>query len=432
MADLSSPAASLQVVELPPGTDELLQERLALLEQVSRAADEAVRSNLFSRHLFGKSANTVRMYKAAFAALRTFLARFDQRLDVSLGDEPRLWSVVSFGLIEAFQLWLLAQGYAIKSVNDYLGVVKTYAADAQQAGLMDGETLLAIQRIPRLSGTKAANIDKERLAQKQQTRRGNKKPMAVYFEEDRRSHLEKLFATPDLITGQGCRDLVALRLLYDLGLRPGEAIALRFSHLDLARRQLFIDRYKTDIQQHLGMSPELFDAIILYLEKRRDWQLYRKKPGPQTDAPLLVQSRKTKELFEECDLAALRRAEEQEIRETGHSSRKAPLPSSADWSTQQLWEQVRKLSLAAGIEPLSPYDGRHQWTYDEVMSGTPHPIIMKAGGWKAGSRMVERYYGLHEVANLGARATRGKMGAPGAPTDGRRDQEQVRESEEEQ
>jgi len=116
-------------------------------------------------------------------------------------------------------------------------------------------------------------------------------------------------------------------------------------------------------------------------------------------------------LFEECDLTALREAEKTEKRtkETNgpkKRTRKAPLPASADWSTQQLWEQVRKLSLAAGLVPLGPYDGRHQWTYDEVMSGTPHPIIMASGGWKAGSRMVERYYGLHEVANTGARGTR--------------------------
>jgi hypothetical protein len=51
----------------------------------------------------------------------------------------------------------------------------------------------------------------------------------------------------------------------------------------------------------------------------------------------------------------------------------------------------------------------HQWTYDEVVSGTPHPIMMKAGGWKAGSRMVERYYGLHEVAKKGAKRDRNKQ-----------------------
>lgn len=287
--------------------------------------------------------------------------------------------------MEAFGRWLLARGYAIKSVNDYLGVVKTYAALAQQAGLMDAETLLAIGRIPRLSGQRATNVDKERTGKKQATRRGYKKPEAVYFEEERRTHLEHLFAILDLTTGQGCRDLVALRLLYDLGLRLGEAIALRFSHLDLARRLLYVERYKTGTKQHLEMPDALVDALVLYLNMRRDWPPYQKNQGKQTDAPLLVQSRKTKQLFEECDLAALRQAEAEAIAKTGHGVWKAPLPASVDWSTQQLWEQVRKVSLAAGIEPLSPYDGRHQWTYDEVMSGTPHPIIMQADGWKKGA-----------------------------------------------
>lgn len=412
MVDQSSPSKSVQVVELPPGTDELLQERLALLEQVSRAADEAARHNLFGRHLEGKSHNTARMYQAAFAALRAFLAGINERLDVSLAEEPRLWSVVSFGLVEAFQRWLLASGYAIKSVNDYLSVVKTYAGLAQQAGLMDAGTLLSIQRIPRISGPSATNIDKERAASNRPTRRGHKKAAAVYFEEEHQALLDRLFATPDLTTPQGCRDLVALRLLYDLGMRPGEAIALRLSDLDLARRRLHVNRYKTHFEQYLEMPDTLFEAMVAYLVVRRDWALYRDKPGKETDAPLLVQSRKTKELFEEFDLVALRAAEQKEIEEHGQSKRKAPLPASADWSTQQLWEQVRKLSLAAGIAPLSPYDGRHQWTYDEVVSGTPHPIIMKAGGWKSGSRMVERYYGLHEVANKGARGTRKKQAGP--------------------
>jgi integrase len=430
MDDHPSLSRDIQTVEIALGTDALLKEQLALLEKVSQAADDAARRDLFSRHLFGKSHNTARMYRAAFTALRAFLARFDERLDVSLAEEPRLWQVVSFGLVEAFQRWLLAEGYAIKSANDYLSVVKTYAGLAQQAGLMEAETLLAIQRIPRLSGQRATNIEKERAAKKQPTRRGHKKAAAVYFEEEHRALLERLFTTPDLTTPQGCRDLVALRLLYDLGVRPGEAIALRFSHLDLSRRRLQVNRYKTGLQQYLELPDTLFEAVVGYLVVRRDWPPYRDNPGKETDAPLLVQSRKTKELFEECDLAALREAEQQEIETTGSRKRKAPLPASADWSTQQLWEQVRKLSLAAGLAPLSPYDGRHQWTYDEVTSGTPHPIIMKAGGWKAGSRMVERYYGLHEVANTGTRATRGKKEGPGALSHGQRAGGEQRQDEE--
>jgi integrase len=420
MDDQPTPSRDIQTVDMAPGTDTLLKSQLALLEKVSQAADDAARRDLFSRHLFGRSSNTARMYKAAFTALRTFLASIDERLDVSLAEEPRLWQVVSFGLVEAFQRWMLAEGYSIKSANDYLGVVRTYAGLAQQAGLMEAETLLAIQRIPRISGQRATNIDKERAAKKQPTRRGHKKPSAVYFEEEHRALLERLFATPDLATPQGCRDLVALRLLYDLGLRPGEAIALRFSDLDLSRRRLRVNRYKTGLQQYLELPDALLEALIHYLVVRRDWPPYREDPRRETDAPLLVQSRKTKLLFEERDLAALREAEEKEIEATGQRTRKAPLPASADWSTQQLWEQVRKLSLVAGLAPLSPYDGRHQWTYDEVTSGTPHPIIMKAGGWKAGSRMVERYYGLHEVANKGAKHSRDKKSSD-ALSDGHMD-----------
>src|SRR5258708_25121127 len=122
MGDQATSSRSLQAVELAPGTDELLHARLALLEQVSRAADDAARRDLFGRHLVGRSPNMIRMYRAAFAALRTVLAGIDERLDVSLAEEPRLWQVVSFGLVEAFGRWLLARGYAIKSVNHYMCV----------------------------------------------------------------------------------------------------------------------------------------------------------------------------------------------------------------------------------------------------------------------------------------------------------------------
>lgn len=289
-------------------------------------------------------------------------------------------------------------------------MIKTYAGLAHDAGVMDDGTYLRIGRIGRLSGRAAERIDLERKEQGQPTRKGYKKATPVYFEEEQQHLLSRLLESIDQSTPQGARDLVALLLLYDLGLRPGEAIALRLSDLDLPRHRLHVHRYKTGTEQYLMLSAALSEAIRAYLELRQDWALYQAHPGEQTDAPLLVQSRKNKMLVEACDLAAQRRAEQAGTHLTGTRKRthprKVPLPASADWSTQHLWDRVHQVSLAAGLPPLAPYDARHQWTYEAVTGGTPHPVILQAGGWKSGSRMVERYYGRHEIANRGVKLKR--------------------------
>ena len=405
-------------VQLAHDTEELrhLQEDLELLGQAAEAADRAARQAIFTTHLADKAKNTRRMYRAALAKFTEFLESVNVHLTLHLADEPRLWEKVSFGLVESFKKWLLLSGYSIKAVNDYVGVLKTYAALAQQAGLISADALLAIQRVGRLVGKSAEHIDQGRRAQGQDTRKGHKKATAVYFEEEHQVLLDRLFAQPD-DSPQGLRDLVALRLLYDLGIRPGEAIAIRFSDLDLPRRRVRVHRYKTgDERQYLEFSPALEEALGRYLDKRRDWKRYRTKPIEKHDAPLLVQSRRSKQLFEEHDLEEARAAEaaDQERERRGEVRlkplRKRALPASSDWSTQHLWDRVHQLSLAAGLTPLASYDARHQWTYDAVMGGTPHPVLLKAGGWKAGSRMVERYYGLHEVANRGVRLKRSSPG----------------------
>jgi integrase len=389
-----------------------LQADLELLGRAAEAANRAARQAIFTTHLADKAKNTQRMYKAALENFTAFLETMDVHLTLRLSEEPRLWEKISFGLVEGFKKWLLLEGYSIKTVNDYVGVIKTYATLAQQAGLITADALVAIQRVSRLAGKSAEHVDQDRRANQQPTRRGHKKAAAVYFEEEHQALLDRLFAQPD-DSPQGLRDLVALRLLFDLGIRPGEAIAIHLSDLDLPRRRVRVHRYKTgDERQYLELPPALYTALIRYLEYRRDWARYRAKPIEKHDAPLLVQSRRNKQLFEEHDLEEARAAEvrDQERARRGEPrrtrERKRALAASSDWSTQHLWDRVHRLSLVAGLPPLASYDARHQWTYDAVMGETPHPVLLKAGGWKAGSRMVERYYGVHEVANKGVKLKR--------------------------
>ena len=100
-----------------------------------------------------------------------------------------------------------------------------------------------------------------------------------------------------------------------------------------------------------------------------------------------MQSCKSKKLDEQLDLV------------------EAGKRGSADWSTQNLWERVHLLGEALGVN-LASYDGRHQWARDAADNGTDYLKLIKAGGWKAGSRMVERFYGEKEIANEGVHLKR--------------------------
>lgn len=367
----------------PADRDYLLRAQEELLSRASSAADEVARRDLFFRYRAGKAHHTIRMQMAALTCFMTYLEGAGVPLSSHLADEPRLWRAISYGLAEGFKHWLLREGYSTKTVNDYLGVVKLYAKLAHRGELMEDHTYLAIAGIETIRGAEALRIDERREKTRRKDPEGGekrgKKPDATYLKTPQ---VRALLAQPDVETPQGQRDLVALCLLYEHGLRPSEAVALRFSDLDMEEGTLHVYRRKTNLDQRLRLTLPTYQALRSYLALRRDWRYYRQAPSPERDAPLLVQSRKNKKLVEQLDL------------------RQAGKEGSADWSTQNLWERVHLLGEALGAN-LASYDGRHQWARDAADDGTDYLKLIKAGGWKAGSRMVERYYGEKEIANEG-------------------------------
>ncbi|HEY6409806.1 MAG TPA: site-specific integrase [Ktedonobacteraceae bacterium] len=368
--------------------DHLLAAQQELLARASSAADEVARRDLFSRYRTGKAHHTIRLQTAALTCFMTYLEGAGVSLTSHLADEPRLWRAISYGLAEGFKHWMLHEGYSTKTVNDYLGVVKLYAKLAHRGELMEDHTYLAIAGIETIRGAEARRIDERRAKTRRKDpatgeRRG-KKLEATYLKTQQ---VHTLFVQPDVTTPQGWRDLVALLLLYDHGLRPSEAIALRFSDLDMEEGTVHVYRRKTHLEQRLLLTPPTRTALRSYLALRRDWHFYLQIPSPERDAPVLVQSRKSKKLVEQLDLI------------------EAGKPGSADWSTQNLWERVHLLGEALGVN-LASYDGRHQWARDAADDGTDYLKLIKAGGWKAGSRMVERYYGEKEIANEGVHLKR--------------------------
>jgi integrase len=392
-------------LELVAERERLLEAQRDLLREASAAANAVARQNIFIRRRRHKSKHTQRLHRYALGCFMKYLEEAGAPLSFHLADEPRLWSGIGFGLVEGFQLWMEEQGYRIKTMNDYLSVIKLYAGLAHQAGFMETAMLEAIKDIAALRGAAADRIESDR-KRLQVPSKGKKKAASTPLSAEQ---LRQLLTLPD--TPQGKRDRVALLLLYGMGLRPGEVVALRLSDLHLDEGFLHIKRLKTYEEQELEFSADLSVALQEYLLERRDWAAYCAMPSAENDAPLLVQTLSTKQLVEQCDMAA--RAHDRRYR---NQKSKRDIPS-ADWSTQSMYAYIRRLSLRLGLPQLSPYDGRHQWAKDAADSGTNYIHLLQAGGWKPGSRMPERYYGRHRVRQAHIKLTVREAGGEALPQD---------------
>lgn len=415
--------------------DEILAYQTRLLAELSEAADRYVRRNIFTERQERKAWNTVRKEIAALSDFMTFLNQVEQvsrdqiqdaGTDVHflhLAEEPRLWTAITFGLVKLFLAWEQQQGYAIKTINDHLDVIKLYARLAQQAGFQTADQMLAIKHIARIRGAEAERIDAIRV----QTRRGLKKSDPTFL--DRREY-QRLLNRPD--TPQGWRDRVAILLMYELSLRPSEVVSLKLHHVHLDEGTIDITRHKTHDQQKARLKDRLYPALMHYLSLRQDHS---------PDAPLLVRSLKNGQLVEHVPVEA----SEVEVAKRGgrrpsspnhalyvrlHPSpvekvaRQGTGESKATWTppmtTRGLREHLHELGLDiaqdlygedAASRPrsqrpapekqinLTSYDGRHEWTRNAIRGGSNPIAVTKAGGWKGHSAMVERYYGELDIIN---------------------------------
>jgi len=140
----------------------LLALQTELVSELAGAADLFVRENRFTERQGRKAWNTVRKEIAALSDFMAFLATAGVDLDFHLAEEPRLWSAITFGLVESFLLWERKLGYAIKTLNDHLDVIKLYAKLAHQAGYQTADQLLAIKGIERFRGAEAYDAGRAR------------------------------------------------------------------------------------------------------------------------------------------------------------------------------------------------------------------------------------------------------------------------------
>jgi len=116
-------------------TEQLLAIEHDLLHQAAEEADRVSRENIFTERQERKAWNTVKSEIAALTLFMTYLREAGVPLSFLLGEEPRLWQAITFGLVKGFLRWGQKLGYATKTRNDHLSVIKLYARLAKQAGM---------------------------------------------------------------------------------------------------------------------------------------------------------------------------------------------------------------------------------------------------------------------------------------------------------
>ena len=197
----------------------------------------------FADYLARKAENTIRR-QAAFLT-DVGLAAGD------LQHEPEAWQGVTWGLVEGFRNWMVAQGDAVGSINVRLSTVKAYARLAVKAGALTAEDFALIRMVAGYSRQEGHHVNERRAI----TRRGHKKAQHVSMDPKQARRLKNQPDTP-----QGRRDALLMCLLLDHGLRVGEVARLKGADFDLKAGELRFYRPKVDKEQTHKLTADTLRA----------------------------------------------------------------------------------------------------------------------------------------------------------------------------
>lgn len=329
----------------------------SVMSEAGTAANEQAGKRAFHDHTDRKAENTIRRKMADLALFETFL-RSAGVPAAGLFQDPQTWAGVTWGLVEAFKVWQLQQGYAIGSINVRLSTVRTYAKLAAKAGAISREEMIMIGSVQGYAHKEAKHVDDKRRADGMETRTGAKKAEAVVIPADIADALKQQPDNP-----QGRRDALLMCLLIDHGLRVGEVAILTAKSFDLKAGTVTFYRPKVSKTQTHELTAATRRAVVAYLSH---------------DAP--------------AEGIIWRRSCKGTSKLSGQLS-----PVSAE---RALTKRVELLGRKAGIEGLSAHDCRHFWATYEARSGTTVDRLMDAGGWSSPA-MPLRYIEAAHIANEG-------------------------------
>jgi len=316
-------------------------------------ADQAAEDHVFSDFVTRKSKNTQRTHAAAIKLFASFIADYTGDPAPLLHQRPDAWAWVSFGVVQAFVLNLLNQGYAINSINQRLSTIKTYAGLAHQTGHID---TAGYMRIKAVSGF-TRREGRERDRQRPKTRIGHKKATTTEITADQAKAFKTL---PDEYTAVQARDCLLFCLLLELGLRVSEVAILQLSAVDMDKGLIRLYRPKVDKTQTHQLHRLTILAMNAYLPERD----HLNEPG------LILASHNGGVLVNRA------------------------------MSINGIFKRVRSLGEGVGLSTLSPHDCRHSWATAASAGNTTLKVLKDAGGWSS-LVMPERYTRSAEIANEG-------------------------------
>lgn len=222
------------------------------LAHIGAVANAYAAADVFDDYRRRKSANTRRRHDADLAAFATYLtAAGIDALPERLAIDASAWAGLTWGLVAGYRRWLLAEGYAVTTVNQRLSTVRVYARLAHQAGVIDVAEQSRIAGVTGYAHHEARRLDEDRPA----ARRGAKKAEAVLLTLDQARRLKREH-TGD---APGRRDRLMMCLLLDHGLRVGEVALLTTANIDGA--ELVFYRPKVDVTTRHTLSADTQAAL---------------------------------------------------------------------------------------------------------------------------------------------------------------------------
>ncbi|HML20943.1 MAG TPA: tyrosine-type recombinase/integrase [Aggregatilinea sp.] len=319
------------------------------LIHAGQAANYHAAQNAFTDYLSRKATNTIRRQRADLDRFREYLLAAGLSPH-DLQHDPDAWRGLTWGIVEGFVKWMVAQGDAMGSINVRLSTVKTYAKLAAKAGAIEAQELALIRTVAGYSQKESRRMDGRR----EVTRRGEKKAQAVHIEQEQ---AQRLKAQPD--TPQGRRDRLLMCLLIDHGLRVGEVAALEVTSFDLQAGEMRFYRAKVDQTQTHKLSADTLRAVQAWIASG--------------DAPT------TGKLL--------------------RASRKGGTLTGTGMSERGITKRVKELGEQIGLEGLSAHDCRHYWA---TFWATKVDVLrlQEAGGWSS-LAMPRRYVEAAKIANEG-------------------------------
>lgn len=303
----------------------------------------------FDTYRAGIAENTIQRQQHDLALFRSYL-----QSKINVGDlynDPQAWSVVTWGFVQGFVLWMLERGYAIGSVNVRLATIKRYASLAHQASVIAQNELNLIRSVRSYTSTR--NIDKKRVV----TRIGAKKAQSVRISKTQRKALKRRINNKP----QGACYALLMCLLLDHGLRVSEAISLPWDAINFEEGTITFYRSKVDRTDTHRLTPDTLEAAIAY-------------------RPFILEG-------------------EQLFRSSKRGGGLALRGGLTRGAAQQI---VRRLGYEVGIDNLSPHDCRHSWATEFEKTHTPFEL-RDGGGWSSllmPNRYVERRKISHDGKDL--------------------------------